>query len=281
MRHLSPSLLAGLLVILAGCSAVPVRAPGPVASDVRQVDDLAAIAPALAESPKRTLLVLDIDDTLLTSAGFFGSDAWYEWQKTLAADDPGKVPCLFDVISLNYEAGSQQPTQPDGPTLVNALAVDKLLLTSRNPLYRGGTLRTLHDAGYALPAPLGQASDGRSFDFRKSPEARPVRVAYDQGLFMTTGQDKGLVLLDLLRRLGLRYDRVVLVDDGQKNITNMQAALRNAGIDYLGLHYTRVDKQVDADEAAAGRAGWQAWRRFLADTYPLRLQAMERGSCAY
>ena len=281
MRRLSPPLLAGLLVLLAGCSAAPLRAPGPAASDVRQVSDLAVIAPALAESPQRTLLVLDIDDTLLTSAGFFGSDAWYEWQKTLAADDAGKVPCLFDVIALNYEAGSQQPTQPDGPALVNGLQADTLLLTSRNPLYRGGTLRTLADAGYRLPAQLGKTAEGRSWEFRKAPGASPVRVAYDQGVFMTTGQDKGLVLLDLLRRLEVRYPRVVLVDDGEKNIANMRNALRDAGIDYLGLHYTRIDKAVDGDDAAAGRAGWQAWRRLLADRYPQRLQAMERGQCSY
>ena len=278
MRRLTPLLLAALLT---ACSAAPLRAPGPARSEVRQTADLAAIAPALAESSKRTLLVLDIDDTLLTSAGFFGSDTWYEWQKTLAADDPGKVPCLFDVIALNYETGSQQPTQPDGPALVNALAVDKLLLTSRNPLYRGGTLRTLHEAGYTLPASLGASPEGRSWDFRKTPDARPVRVVYDQGLFMTTGQDKGRVLLDLLQRLHLRYDRVVLVDDGEKNIANMQAALRNAGIDYLGLHYTRIDKTVDAEEARAGRDGWQAWRRLLAGTYPQRLQTLERGACSY
>lgn len=278
MRRLTPLLLSALLI---ACSTAPPRAPGPAASEVRQTADLAAIAPALAESPKRTLLVLDIDDTLLTSAGFFGSDAWYEWQKTLAADDPGKVPCLFDVISLNYEAGSQRPTQPDGPALVNALTVDTLLLTSRNPLYRGGTLRTLHDAGYRLPATLGRSADGRSWDFRKAADARPVRVVYDQGLFMTTGQDKGMVLLDLLRRLDVRYERVILVDDGERNITNMRNALRDAGIDYLGLHYTRVDKSVDADEARAGRQGWQAWRRLLAETYPQRLQAIERGECSY
>ena len=281
MRRLSSTLMAGLLVVLAGCSAAPVRAPGPVASVVRQVDDLAAIAPALAESPRRTLLVLDIDDTLLTSAGFFGSDAWYEWQKTLAAGDPGKVPCLFDVIALNYEAGSQQPTQPDGPALVNALQADTLLLTSRNPLYRGGTLRTLGDAGYRLPVPLGASGDGRSWEFRKTPDAGPVRVAYDQGVFMTTGQDKGLVLLDLLRRLDVRYERVILVDDGEKNIANMRNALRDAGIDYVGLHYTRVDKDVDAADVAAGRAGWLAWRELLAATYPQRLQALEAGRCSY
>ena len=276
--RLSPLLL---VVLLSACAGQAVRPSATPESEVRASHDLADIAPALAESTKRTLLVLDIDDTLLTSDGFFGSDKWYEWQKTLPASDPGKVPCLFDVISLNYETGGQRATQPDGPALVNAVQVDKLLLTSRNPLYRGGTLRTLRDAGYALPAPLAGQADGSSWDFRKAPDAAPVRITYDQGVFMTTGQDKGLALLALLQRLHTRYDRVVLVDDGEKNISNMQNALRDAGIDYLGLHYTRVDKSVDAADAANGRAGWQAWRQLLAKTYPQRLQAMDGGSCDY
>ena len=274
-----PSLL--LIALLTACSATPVRNGAPAASEVRSTDDLGVIAAALAESPKRTLLVLDIDDTLLTSVGFFGSDSWYEWQQGLKADDPGKVPCLFDVISLNYEAGSQRATQPDGPALVNAVQVDKLLLTSRNPLYRGGTLRTLRDAGYALPAPLAGQADGSSWDFRKAPDAAPVRITYDQGVFMTTGQDKGLALLALLQRLHTRYDRVVLVDDGKKNIDNMQNALRKAGVDYLGLHYLRVDKSIAAADAQAGRAGWQAWQRLLGEVYPQRLQALQQGQCDY
>ena len=280
MRRLMP---VALVFLLAACAGQGVRPSANLESSVRDSRDLADIAPALAESGKRrTLLVLDIDDTLLTSATFFGSDKWYEWQsKTLKPGDPDKLACLFDVISLNYETGSQQPTQPDGPALVNALQVDRLLLTSRNPLSRGGTLRTLRDAGYRLPAPLVNAHDGSSWDFRKAPDARLSRVVYDQGVFMTTGQDKGLVLLDLLRRLGQRYDRVVLVDDGEANITNMQAALRRAGIDYLGLHYTRVDKSVGEADANAGRVGWQAWQQLLATTYPQRLQALQKGDCAY
>ena len=276
--RLSPLLLVVLLSACAGQAVRPSATPG---SEVRASHDLADIAPALAESTKRTLLVLDIDDTLLTSDGFFGSDKWYEWQKTLPASDPGKVPCLFDVISLNYETGGQRATQPDGPALVNAVQVDKLLLTSRNPLYRGGTLRTLRDAGYALPAPLAGQADGSSWDFRKAPDAAPVRITYDQGVFMTTGQDKGLALLALLQRLHTRYDRVVLVDDGKKNIDNMQNALRKAGVDYLGLHYLRVDKSIAAADAQAGRAGWQAWQRLLGEVYPQRLQALQQGQCDY
>jgi hypothetical protein len=277
MRPLLSLLLVSLLCACAG----PAVRPGTAASDVRVIDDLALVAPALAESRARTLLVLDIDDTLLTSAGFFGSDKWYEWQKTLPDGDPGKVPCLFDVIALNYEAGSQQPTQPGAAALVNTPGVDTMMLTSRNPLYRGGTLRTLREHGFALPAQLGGSPEGRSWQFRKAPDAAPAPVAYDQGIFMTTGQDKGLVLLDLLQRLGLRYQRVVLVDDGRRNIDNMQAALARAGIDYLGLHYTRVDKTVQPSDAEAGRRDWQAWRHLLGTLYPQRLQQMEAGQCSY
>lgn len=272
-----------LITLLPACATqVPRTAMAPV-SEVRTTRDLADIAPALAESAQRTLLVLDIDDTLLTSRGFFGSDAWYEWQKSLPPGDPGKVPCLFDVIALNYEAAEQRPTQPDGPALVGALRTDTLMLTARNPLYRGGTLRTLRDAGFATPAPLDNGEQGRSWDFRSTPAAAPVRVVYDQGIFMTSGQDKGLALLDLLQRLDLarRYQRVVLVDDGRKNIDKMQAALRARGIDYLGLHYTRVDKSVDAADAQAGRAGWQAWKQLLGEVYPQRLQDLQAGRCAY
>ncbi len=268
-------------LLLTACASTAPRTALPVASEVRAITDLAAVAPALGESRARTLLVLDIDDTLLTSSHFFGSDRWYEWQTTLPAGDPGKVPCLFDVIALNYEAGTQRPTQPDGPALINALPGDKLLLTSRSAFYRGGTLRTLRDAGYALPAMLGGRSEGRSWDFRKSPDARPVRVVYDQGLFMTTGQDKGKVLLDLLQHLHLRYERVLLVDDGRRNLDNMRDALRAAGVSYLGLYYTRVDKTVRAADVEAGRAGWRNWRTLLAANYPLRLQAMEQGRCGY
>lgn len=288
MRRTGSILL--VLALLTACASTPVaHVPSPHApkstvleSSVTDIKSLAYVAQTLADNgTRRTLLVLDIDDTLLTSQGFFGSDRWYEWQKLLTATDPAKVPCLFDVISLNYETGTQQLTQPDGPALINALPGDKLMLTSRNPLYRGGTLRTLNDAGYRLPAPLTGQTEGRSWRWRKAPDARESDVSYAQGIFMTSGQDKGLVLLDLLGRLKLHYDRVILVDDGDANIRNMQAALRDAGIDYHGLHYTRVDKTVSDADAKAGLSGWQSWQTLLAGNYPERLQAFKAGHCAY
>lgn len=261
------SLIIAATGLLLGCTASHPSRTSPT-SDVFTTADLADIANVLSRQPNlRTLVVLDIDDTLLTSAVFFGSDAWYEWQRTLPPDAPGHVPCRFDVLAMNYESGTQIATQSDAAAIVNALQTDKIILTARSDLYRGATIRELKRAGYVLPKPLTSASN--------------VLVNYREGVFMVSGQNKGLLLLDLLRRLDLSYERVILVDDGKRNIEAMRDALASAGIAYIGVHYTRVDKTVDAQKVQAGIAGWQSWRRLLKETYPERLQRFDRGTCAY
>jgi hypothetical protein len=290
MSHLSiRTALFACLVFIAGCDHLPAKDAAPavradVESRVTEVKALAAIPAALAESgARRTLLVLDIDDTLLTSATFFGSDAWYEWQKHLADGDPGKVPCRFDVIALNYEAGTQVATEgAAGPDLVNGLPGDRLILTARNPNYRGGTIRELKQAGYVLPAMLGADPEGTFFRWQDDkPGARPVVISYQDGVMMVSGGNKGKTLLALLAHLKLRYERVVLVDDGKANIDAMQAALREAGIDYHGLWYTRIDKTLSAEDERAGRAGWAAMRAWVGTVFPERLKRMEAGVCQY
>lgn len=261
----------------------PARVP-PVESQVTVIKDLGEVNGVVRDSGgRRTLLVFDIDDTLLTSATFFGSDYWYEWQGRLPDHDPARVPCRFDVIALSYEAGTQRRTQDDAPAIFNAIAVDKLILTSRSAMYRGATLRELQAAGYALPAPLGPTRDGLLYRWSKAAGARVSVVSYFDGIVMTGGQDKGLVLLDLLRRLNLSYDRVVLVDDGAKNIADMQAALQAAGLGYHGLHYTRIEKPLPptAELAQRGRDGWEALAAFLAKAFPARLEQLQRGQCYY
>jgi Protein of unknown function (DUF2608) len=276
-----------LLIGLCGCSHLTTK-PLPAAnanpeSQVVETKTLASIPEALvAGGTRNTLLVLDIDDTLLTSAGFFGSDRWYEWQKSLPDGDPGKVPCRFDVIALNYEAGTQVATEPgDGPRIVNSVGIDTLILTARNPLYRSGTIRELKRAGYILPRNIDGSTDGRMYRWQRDPAATPTMISYDSGVLMVSGQDKGVMLLDLLQRLDLHYDRVVLVDDGKKNIDAMRAALGEAGIDYRGLHYTRVDKTIHDVDRTAGVTGWQTMRGLLQTVFPARLADFEAGRCAF
>jgi Protein of unknown function (DUF2608) len=274
-------------ILLSACAGGVERAPtaaptAAVESQVTTIKDLAEVAPVVAAGGKaRTLLVLDIDDTLLTSSQFFGSDRWNEWQETLAVGDPRKVLCRFDLIALNFEAGTLVPTQKDGPQQINAIAVDKIIMTARSPLYRVSTIRELRRAGYALPAPSAGGADGLSYRWRKTAESKPVSVSYYDGVFMIKGQQKGPLLLDLMRRLNLSYERVVLVDDGKHNIDVMQAELKGTGVSYHGLWYTRIDKSLAKGDVEAGVAGWQAWRSLLSALYPARRADFDAGHCYY
>jgi hypothetical protein len=272
-------------LLLVGCSSQHVVSTGPgtpQTSDVVTTRDLVDVLKVLSEPYNgRTLLVLDIDDTLLTSPTFFGSDAWYEWQKTLSPQSPGYVPCKFDVIAMNFEAGTQVPTQADAVAAMNAIPLDKIMVTSRSPMYRGGTIRELKKAGYALPASLQPGLAGAIYEYQPDPNQPGVTISYHQGVLMVAGQNKGLALIDLMQHMQITYDRVVLVDDGEKNIIDVRDAMAAAGIEYRGVRYTRIDKSVDAARERQGIEGWKAWQQLLAATYPERLARLQAGECGY
>lgn len=272
-------------LLLVGCASQQVVSSTPgtgSTADVVTTRDLVDVLKVLSEPYNgRTLLALDIDDTLLTSPTFFGSDAWYEWQKTLSPQSPGYVPCRLDVVAMNYEAGTQVPTQADAVAAINSIPLDKIMITSRSPMYRGGTIRELQQAGYELPGPLQPGLAGAIYEYRPDPNRPGVSLSYHQGVLMVAGQNKGLALVDLMRHMQITYDRVVLVDDGEKNIGEMRDAMAAAGIEYRGVRYNRIDKNVDAAREQQGIESWKAWQQLLATTYPERLARLQAGECGY
>jgi hypothetical protein len=272
-------------LLLVGCTSqqvVPSEPGTAQTEDVVTTRDLVDVLKVLSEPYNgRTLLVLDIDDTLLTSPTFFGSDAWYEWQKTLSPQSPGYVPCKFDVIAMNYEAGTQVPTQADAVAAINSIPLDKIMVTARSPMYRGGTIRELKKAGYELPAPLQPGLAGAIYDYQPDPNRASVTLSYHQGVLMVAGQNKGQALLDLMKHLQVSYDRVVVVDDADRNINDAREAMAAAGIEYRAVKYDRIDKNVDAARERQGIEGWQAWQQLLATIYPERLARLQAGECGY
>lgn len=147
--------------------------------------------------PGKVLVVFDIDDTLLTAAkpAFFGSDLWYIWQKEGA---PGGtlVPCRSEVLALNYMAGTQKGTEPGvGPDVVSGIAHDKMILTSRSPVYCSGTERELAKALYPALDNISGPTGGMAFKWTDAwAETDRNFVTYANGIFMTEGGHKGRML---------------------------------------------------------------------------------------
>ncbi|WP_369934874.1 DUF2608 domain-containing protein [Xanthomonas tesorieronis] len=273
------------------------------ASKYARHEDLRDVISALESSNVKTLVVFDIDDTLLTEPEFFGSDSWYEWQYRMAkaapkgTRPPGYVPCTFDVIALNQEAARQNFTQADAVAIFNSIETDKILITSRSPVSRGATERELTQRrdekmpGYALPPHLAGTDMGWMYTITIGD--RTVDMSYHHGLFMTNGANKGLALRDLLRRLGKEYGfrpeykRIIMADDGENNITNMDLALRGSGIEFVPIWYTKVIKQVPTDAPddslrVASNARWEKLAAFWREAFPDRFNVIKnQNQCHY
>ncbi len=291
-----------ILAVLASVSACSLNASHTVASNtdqgmannvVSQIVETNELAQAIQQAKvlpqESTLVVFDIDDTLLTAGEFFGSDKWYDWQRGRALNangqvlntaDSDKVSCLFDILGMTYEIATNQPTQANMAELVSQVQQDVLILTARSDKYRAATHRELkrNELDFTEQA-LTPKSVGLHYPMTL--DGRTANVSYVNGVFMVQGMNKGVMLLDLLKRLNKQYNAVVFVDDKTHNIENMANALKQANIDYYGFKYTRVDKSVSPQEVAHAQAAANDLTQLLNKHFIDRAKSIELGQCDY
>jgi len=268
------------------------------AAELRATSDFADVV-ATAEQfvekygAEHVLIALDIDNTMMSMDDDLGSDHWFEWQDYLLkneADSPHLVadtfPGLLKVQDKLYDLGHMHPTQPEQPEMVAKLqkaGVAAILLTSRGPEFRKYTERELKRCGYdfaisALPVP--KAPDAKAFLAYdpKDPEkdgltpaeiatykmSEPRPVSYADGVFMTAGQPKGMLLLTLLKDSPRNIKAVVYVDDNVRHVGSVFSAAVARGLDVASFHSQHEDKIVkrfNYSDKTAITARWKAIER--------------------
>lgn len=283
-------------LLVAACAVVPERKGGkelvattrsplmPVpSSTVTKIADLKEVEARASELPReRTLVVFDIDDTLLTTPmeangqrKFFGSDRWYVWQAYgLPPESPDKIgKCLFEVISTNAAGAKQAETQDDAMEILGRVPNDKLMLTSRSPDMKAATDAQLASVGYtgipsltSKPTPLAITVDG-------------IVGTYDNGVFLTKGANKGNALVELLKAVERNYDYVILVDDTEKNVLNMAISMALQRVNFLGLRYAGIKNDPPFEVVPEQiKAHQRDWDELLAQ-HPDQASRWKAGQC--
>lgn len=229
------------------------------------------------------LIVLDIDNTILTSSSDLGGDIWYQWQRGKLPIKPTteqKVPCLFeDAIGLLYELNPMEITEAAVPGLINTWqeqGISLFALTSRAPKYRAPTERELKRNGIDLTRTALRAKGEDLPVYRTFLERE---MSYMRGVMMTTGMDKGEMLQYILAKTQRNYKAIVFVDDSEKNIHNMEQAFKEVSMDMHIFHYLKIEEdrklinggpiltQVQADSM---HAQWLRIREVLLEVFPAR-----------
>lgn len=220
---------------------------------VRQVD---AFQPVIAQVEQwqkqygtdQVLIVLDIDNTILTSSVDLGGDIWYQWQRgklDIKPTDEQQVKCLFkDSIGLLYELGTMNLTEQHLPKIISTWqeqGLSLMALTSRAPKYRAATERELYNKGIQLNW-TALAPDGEPTPVYREKVGR--ELSYMQGIMMTSGLHKGEMLDWILKKTGRSFKAIVFVDDSEKNIKAVHETFQNQNTTNIQIfHYQRIESQ--------------------------------------
>jgi hypothetical protein len=258
--------------------------------------DIEAKALALGKKygVKNVLVALDIDNTVLTMPHDLGSDQWFTWQyegcikKKNVGDhcitmDMGE---LLDIQGQLFALTNMVPTEPVTPAVISNLqkkGFKVILLTSRGPGFRNVTERSLkqnklHFRHSAIGPKKGFASTYSPFDVknpkkygitkkdiadgRLKGKGRPV--SYMDGVYMTSGQHKGVMLKALMHKTKSKFKAIVFADDHEKHTKRMTQTFGKpvAGVKELVTYrYGAIDKAVKSFKASEDRrkAVSKAW----------------------
>jgi hypothetical protein len=216
---------------------------------------------------EETLLILDIDDTLLVPIQMLGCDEWFvrRWQGYQQSGMDSKV--ALEKALAEWEAirhlTKMELVEEGTAELVRELQEQGLRvmgLTTQGLALATRTRLQLREKGIDLAQ---TAPGGRDVFFLNGDHG----VLFRQGILFTSGTHKGEALFHLCREMGYEPKRIVFVNDKASHLLEMEKSAESRGIDFLGLRYgfSDVRKRAFRPEIADYQFAYSSFARILSD----------------
>jgi hypothetical protein len=230
-----------------------------------ETNDFATIAKAghdlISKHGKtRVLVVLDIDNTLLTMDQDLGGDAWFNWQAGLLKTAPKSELLvaksfggLLRVQGKLFSLSGMHPPEhrmPDDVRKLQNSGAKVIALTSRGPEFFSATMRVLKENAYDF----GRGGRGGTFlpktDGLSEKEIKRFRmdrrrpVMHQSGVYLAAGQHKGAIIRSFWQAAERRYKAILFADDHEKHVDRVQDAFKDSKVELKLFRYGRVDAQV-------------------------------------
>lgn len=211
---------------------------GQAFSQVREINFMEEI---IQEIDGDTLVIFDIDNTVIEPTGQVGSDQWYYYlaQKFQSLENLSLGDAHYKAERLWNTAQSYIKTQAveeQTPQIIARLQernIPVMALTARSREIAEITRQQLSES---------------NINFQKSsPKYNYAHnsTRYEGGiLYQGEGFDKGKTLVEFLRHTNLKPKKIVFIDDKEKNTNNVNRALQELDIIHVEFRYGRTDEKV-------------------------------------
>jgi orotate phosphoribosyltransferase len=195
---------------------------------------------------KDSLIILDIDDTLLITKQMLGCDEWFmarlqeaeqngltknqALETTLAEWEAIRHLTKMEIVETGSDAIIKK-LQDEGYTVMG-LTTQGLALATR-------TSTQLQENGINL---LGSAP-------HKTDECIIVNghtILYRNGILFTSGTSKGTALFSLCEKIGYTPKQIVFINDKATHLKDIEDVAHVKGVEFIGLRYAYSDLKKQA-----------------------------------
>lgn len=234
----------------------------------------------LPEIDLRTVVVFDLDNTVIEAKQMLGSDMWYEHlseKYTNEALAEGLDPEKAKGVAIPKAVAGWMPYQM--VTEVNAVE-DSTPQLIRDLQARGLTTIGLTARPFDLAESSARQLESVNVDFRKGGALPKKMKGFDNRkgigwhhgvIFVGLGNDKGEVLRQFLKANGVAHRKVVFVDDKVKNVQAVDNAYKTSEVPCVALRYGAADPKVRAFDARVAEIQRELFGKILSDESAMRV----------
>ncbi|MGE0009333.1 MAG: DUF2608 domain-containing protein [Candidatus Babeliales bacterium] len=205
-------------------------------------DTVLEIKNYLTADYEHTLVIFDIDNTLAAPKLEIGSDQWVDHLVREKMKQGLDMQQAFNAVLPTYFHVqfkiAMHPVEDLTPLFIKEMqtqGVSVIAITARSIYVASRTLDQLDDINVKLGV------QGYTNELHLN---MPIPCIYMHGVIFSGNNDKGLVLIELLKNIDYLPTKIIFIDDKLKNLTAVEYAAQKCGIEFIGIRYTRCDERV-------------------------------------
>lgn len=225
--------------------------------ETSQFEEILAYVESL---PQNTIVLCDLDNTLMMPKDLLGSVAWADHLqhklhlKGVSKKDAAIVEQIFwKAVQPYIEMRTVDPKTAEVIQQLKLRGVPVLALTARFPYELEHTLKQLHSIGLDFSQQAAIPKKPFWMDLEHA-------ALYEQGIiFASTVNKKSTVLLKFLEFYPSEIQQLIFIDDKQHHVEDVEQCCRQQGIDCLAVRFSGADQYIEQFDPVAAESQWQAF----------------------
>jgi len=192
---------------------------------------------------KDTLVLLDIDDTLLIPKQMLGCGEWFKGRWNEHQKNGKSSSEALEIALAEFEAirhlSRMNIVEPGTDIIIQELQQKKFHVmgfTTQGLALATRTVQQLYENKIDLSISAPWKDDHYL-------EVNEHGTLYRKGVFFTSGRHKGDALFKLCKQMNYLPKRIVFINDKASQLLEVEEAAKKQGIEFIGLRYAYSDRR--------------------------------------